>query len=177
MTPSYGKQWGRFADAYLMAAEALVRELEREEADLDEPQTRLDYLVFPTVYLFRHYVELRLKEIIEGGLSLLNDPTAWQMNHDLKYLWALTRKILSQVYPNDSVSDLDCVERLILQIHSVDPGSFGYRYPTDPSCKQYDLGLERISIKQFANGMAKIGTFLGSASFGISVYLDHKHSA
>jgi hypothetical protein len=174
--PTNERQWGQFADTYLITTKALVRDLERDESHLEETGTRVNYLVFPILFLFRHFLELRLKEIIERGKCLLDDPSKWERNHNLIYLWGEARKILSSVYPEDSVNDLECAELLIHQVASVDSDSFAFRYPTTKSGEDFDLGYESISIKQFSKGIVEVGTFLGSATFGISVYLRHKHS-
>jgi hypothetical protein len=56
--------WDAYASGYLAAANLLV------ETILEKEQ-RADTLIYPAALLYRHYLELRLKEIIVQGGELL----------------------------------------------------------------------------------------------------------
>ena len=46
-----------------------------------------DFLIYPIVFLYRQYVELRLKEIIKEGLILLEEGNAFPKHHKIWELW------------------------------------------------------------------------------------------
>ena len=57
-------KWEVYAMGYKIATETLVDKVLSE-------QTNQDHLIYPIVFLYRHYIELRLKEIIDTGVSFL----------------------------------------------------------------------------------------------------------
>ncbi|MCH8318510.1 MAG: hypothetical protein IIA88_08445 [Bacteroidetes bacterium] len=94
-------KWDLYAEGYKLAAELLFEKV-------SEAKSNQDYLVYPIVFLTRHYIELRLKEIILKGKKLLDKkkekpPT----HHDLSSLWFECEKLIIEIWPNDSKKDLN----------------------------------------------------------------------
>jgi hypothetical protein len=72
--------WDLYARGYLEAADHLAnRVLESERG--------LGTWVYPIVFLYRHYLELRLKELIIQGSVLIEAPANLKLNHRLDELW------------------------------------------------------------------------------------------
>ena len=67
---------------YKMAADSLV-------AQIIETGRYQDSLVFPVCFLYRQYIELRLKEVIRSGRRLLDEPGAFPQHHKIQHLWDL----------------------------------------------------------------------------------------
>ena len=81
---------------------------------------RTDTLIYPVAFLYRHYLELRLKEIIVQGRMLLARQSDFKHVHQLDViLWNSVRLILEKVWPNGRTIDLDAVENVILQFHDL----------------------------------------------------------
>ena len=76
--PQTAAQWHRYADGYKEAAERLY-ESWRQLSD--------DSLVFPLVFLYRHYTELRVKELLQAVHHLLDLPTDWKCSTTIQLLW------------------------------------------------------------------------------------------
>jgi hypothetical protein len=55
-----------FAEGYKTAADILVKQVV-------EHSSHQDTLVYPIVFLYQQHIELRFKEIIREGLSLLDE--------------------------------------------------------------------------------------------------------
>jgi len=160
--------WSLYAEGYKSAADFLVKHVKDAR-----PGPR--FLVFPIVFLYRQYIELRLKEIIRDGNRLLDSPEAFPQHHRLDDLWEQCRRILEQVWPEGPAEHLDAVEECIHQFSQVDPTSTAFRYPTDAKGKPSLPGLRQIGLRTLSEVMARIGTLLDGASIGIFVHLDHKH--
>jgi len=160
--------WFLYADGYKRAADLLVEYVK-------DARVEQDLLVYPTVFLYRQYIELRLKELIRDGNRLLDSPEALPQHHRLDQLWEQCRRILEQVWPEEPAEDLDAVEECIHQFSQVDPTSTAFRYPTDRNGKRSLPGLRHINLRNLSEVMARIGTLLDGASTGISVALDYKH--
>lgn len=59
-----GEEWWVYAEGYARGAEILVRHVVDGNRDLD-------FLVYPIVFLYRHHLELALKDLIRGAGDLL----------------------------------------------------------------------------------------------------------
>src|SRR5260370_29182350 len=90
-----------------------------------------DSLVFPIVFMYRHYLELRLKQIIRDGNLFLGNPSIFPKHHQIDRLWRECKVILKQVEPKVLDQDLEAVEERILEFSTNDPGSMAFRYPID----------------------------------------------
>jgi len=164
-----GHPWELYATGYKDAADILAERV-------FETQRHADFLIYPIAFLYRHYLELRLKEIIVAGQALLDHPADFQHVHQLEVLWSSCRKILEEVWPGSPAGDLDAVQNCIRQFSKVDPQSMGFRYPATKDGKPTLANLQHINIRNLQEVMALISSLLEGASTGISVYLDDKRS-
>src|SRR5687767_3139231 len=73
--------WNTFPNGYKQAADKLVDNLESWSID--------DNLVFPVVFLYRHFVELRLKSIVIDLEVISNNPMPREQftKHSLLQCW------------------------------------------------------------------------------------------
>lgn len=133
-----------------------------------------DVLVYPLVFLYRQYLELRLKELIKAGSLLIDKSQRFPKHHSINVLWKQCRKILEEAFPEDSSEDFDSVEDCIKQFSEHDPSSTAFRYPTDKKGKKSLPGLTHINLKIFSEIMDNLASLLEAASTGISYYLDLK---
>jgi hypothetical protein len=126
--------------------------------------------------LYRHYIELQLKNLISSGKSLLDETPEYPRSHDLSKLWAECRPILTRIFGESPTKDLDTVESLINELHSIDPASISFRYPVDrKDDTTIPSSLTSLNLRQCRGIMDKLASFLDGADTGIWVYLDTKH--
>ncbi len=78
------------ADAFKFAGDTLL------DTHLEGGGTAQDALFFPVAYLYRHAIELRLKDIIYIGvqLGLVRAKDVPKKSHNLAQLWGLARKAI-----------------------------------------------------------------------------------
>lgn len=160
-------QWDIYADGYKRAADLLVKYVRSARSGQDA-------LVFPIVFLYRQYIELRLKELIIHGNHLLNIPDEFPKHHKIDQFWRQGRKIMEKMWPNGPAGDLDAVEECIQQFSQKDPSSMAFRYPTDKAGNQSLPGLKHINLRNLAEVVDRIASLLDGVSMGISEYLDCK---
>lgn len=163
--PKDPAQWHRYACGYKEAAE---RVYESWVALSD------DSLVFPIVFLYRHYVELRLKELLQSAERYLDLPREWQSNHKLGELWGCLTKLLPQIFPDEPEADLQNAGRLVRELAEGDPLSFHFRYPETKDGRQHLENLERLDIVSFTDAMRRLSGFLDGASMALSVYTENQ---
>jgi hypothetical protein len=87
-----------------------------------------DFLVFPMAFLWRHYLELALKDVIAVGRRIAGEPWGFPSGHNLMNLWNVARPHVVQC-GNPNAPELVNVEANIREFEQVDPESDGFRYP------------------------------------------------
>jgi hypothetical protein len=160
-------QWDMYADGYKRAGDLLVECVKTAHRDQD-------ILVFPIVFLYRQYIELRLKELIKDGNLLFNIPEKFPKHHKIDELWKRARKILERVWPEGAAEDLDAVEECIQQFSEKDPFSMAFRYPVDKDGNPSLSSLRHINLRNLSEIVDRIGFLLDGATMGISHDLDCK---
>ena len=116
------------AVAFKEAGDKIIKELSRKE-DNRNP----DIFFMPIAYLYRHSLELEMKEIIKLGIRLNlveKDGKLLRVlgNHALHPLWNIVRKIIEQYWQNRSKDDLDAAGRIVQEFHKIDRTGQHLRY-------------------------------------------------
>lgn len=162
-------QWGDCSEAYIngykSAADALITTVLSNERPI------IDHLVYPIVFLYRHYLELRLKELNQEASKLLGKP--WRANpiHDLNRLWVSVRPDLEEIWPNACRDELDAISDLIGQFCQVDPSSTAFRYPLNKNGSKSINNLSHINLRHLKDNIDKISIILDGSSCGIAEYM------
>jgi hypothetical protein len=145
-----------YAVGYREAAEVLVKHV------LDTGY-HTDFLVYPIMFLYRQYVELRLKEIAVLGARLVDatpPPDEVTGGHALEPLWKFCRVVVEKA-DSGPTADLDNAERTLDKLTWADPGSFAFRYATNKNgSRSLPKGLTIIDIARVNEVMSGIGNLL-----------------
>jgi hypothetical protein len=145
------------------------------------------FLVYPIVYLYRHHIELVLKNILVSASGLLDraltqDDRQTLGRHGLLELWQATRPLLNPVCdradnPPFPLAELEGIDSYIRQIHEQDPNGQRFRYatmktkgPSQPGAKVPSprAGLIPINVKIFAQSMEKLIYYLEGVEWWFS---------
>jgi hypothetical protein len=161
--------WDLNASGYLQAAQLLVKAIVNTR---ESP----DAVVYPIAFLYRHYLELRLKTIITEGQELLGQRVELRMDHNLDGLLKTARKIIEEVYSKDPKEPVKAVEECMVQFCNLDRQSYAFRYPADKLGNRYLKDLKLLNVRQLGEVMDRISGFLESVSTGIAAYLDDMRS-
>jgi hypothetical protein len=162
--------WELYTSGYLQAAQLLVNATSNKRGSLDT-------MIYPTAFLYRHYLELRLKSIIVEGGELLRGQGKLPLHHNLDSLWKSARQIIEEVYLKDPREPVQAVEECMEQFCALDLQSFAFRYPVDKSGNRNLREVSLLNVRQFGEVMDRVSSFLESVSCGISAYLNHVRSA
>lgn len=147
--------WMQFADLakhYVRSADALVN------AALNDHML-LDVHVQPLCFLYRHGLELILKDLawkshyLTTGTKIFAQKKCGELGkHQLTRLWRFAneaaRTVLGSDWPLDSNGSRE-VESLLANIEEHDPGSYSFRYPIGIGKKQGKTHpkLENVNIR------------------------------
>lgn len=158
----------RYVIGYKEAADRLVQ-------SLIEESRHIDLVVFPTVFLYRQYLELRFKQILIEGNLLLERSFTLPKHHRLDTLWYECKSLFKQIEPGIKDGEVAGLEACIIEFSTIDPISMAFRYHMDTHDQpSLPPDLKYINIRNLAQVMAKIDSFLDAAYMAISVALEQK---
>jgi hypothetical protein len=137
-------KWQFYVDAYKEAADRLVDQLQEWGSD--------DHLTLPILFMYRHFVELKLKWIV-FHIAWFAGVEAPKVNHDLTGLWKFI------------LGNLDClgggldkkmetgIDGLIKELAILDPSSMTFRYSHNKADQEMPLP-ESLSMEHFKKNIA-----------------------
>jgi hypothetical protein len=161
-----GKAWGAYATGYKEAADVLVHQFLEDWRGKDK-------LTYPIVFLYRHHIELRLKQLIINGQALLHKPVDFEDEHNLVKLWDPCRKILREIWPQEPIATWNNVERLLKEFHKIDSCGMCFRYPvtTKKTGRQPTLpNLNRVGIRHLHEVMQRLASFFEAHLDGVDFF-------
>lgn len=167
--PVGGGNWDTYAMGYKMAGDTLVQYI----ADNNRDQ---DFLVYPIAFLYRQYLELRLKELIFVSSMLLDQDAEIPKTHNLISLWRQARPNFESVWPDaETKGHLAAIEDRIKELCELDSGSYAFRYPEDTRGTATLAGMVHINLKQLRDVIQGISHVLDGSSIGMGEHLNAKH--
>ena len=162
--------WCIYAAGFKHATEILIESV--------KSTYEINTVVFPILFLYRHYIELSLKEVIGYGNYLDEQSKALRDGHDLKSLWTEARACIGKHVCDVHKAELDYVEKLILDIHMIDPTSQGSRYPVvkkrraNGPAPSFSWNSPSISLDELGNKIRAVGEFLDKVTNYLAVAQD-----
>ena len=163
-----GIDFNAYAIGYKQAANFLVERVSQE-------RRYQDTLVYPIAFLYRQYLELRLKQLIHVGYMLLDiPPKEGNLHHGIDKLWKQCRNIMEKIHPEENADDLGDIEKSISEFTRVDPSSTAFRYPADKKGNPSLKCLKHINLRNLAETMDKIAALLDGAALEIDLLLQDK---
>ncbi|HLO71802.1 MAG TPA: hypothetical protein VK167_13070 [Flavipsychrobacter sp.] len=156
-----------YADGYLHGANALVDQCYQDH-------TLNDILIYPMVFLYRQYIELRLKEIIFGLKYCLGDDPSFPKHHKIDILWKDFKFLYKSIGEENNSDVLNNGGRLINELSQIDPLSMAFRYPVDKDGND-TIKLKRISISNLQSVINKLANLLDAISDQVAYYKDIKN--
>jgi hypothetical protein len=136
------------------------------QADKQNP----DDLFCPIAYLYRHHLELMLKELVHLGIHLgsLKDCEGILGGHNLHKLWNKAKQLIKEVWPDSPNDDLNAVEKRILEFHKLDPTGQAFRYARDKDGAPHLQGApQRIDLNNLKAVVDSFSKFLDATYTGI----------
>jgi hypothetical protein len=165
-----------FAISYRMAAQVLVKSI---RGGGDEA-----FLFYPVVFLYRHHVELMLKNLIvafdDPGVQFTQaseiteaQRTALLHGHSLQKLWDHLRPAVQALGNAVPTETIEGVNHYIQQLNEIDPGSTNFRYATKIHETKAALESKQRSqaptdLRAFACAMECLSDYLGGLDSYVS---------
>jgi hypothetical protein len=117
------------------------------------------YLVFPVVFLYRQYIELRLKETIIMGMRINGETHGFPQHHYIDELWKHARRYMEQVWP-EVAEAYEAFGALVNEFSALDPKGMAFRYPVDREGELHLPEWSVINFRHLKQTMDRIGNLL-----------------
>ncbi len=169
----FHRWWGfesLYANGFKAAADLVVQGYDSAKT----PPYR-DELFFPVAYLYRHYLELKMKELLRYGTELHRIVVDHEITegHNLYKLWNATRNLLQDRWPGADPSPLKAMETVINEFHQADKSGQEFRYPTNLAGHPHLQNVpDHVSLSNLKATMDCIYHFLDCCSMDLSESLD-----
>ncbi len=161
--------WDLYAVGYRDAANILAKHI-------TETENHLDTVLYPMLFLYRHYVELRCKWIIIYGSEYLGEPKLPETIHPFHELWTEARGVICRVWDQPGTSEsLVQLDEVIAELSFIDPRSTSTRYPVEKDMKTRSIAsLKWLNPGVIKSVMVEVASDLDAACTGIKCYLSDR---
>ncbi|NYA15555.1 hypothetical protein [Serratia fonticola] len=159
-----------YTEGYRQAAEILISHIDASGRDQD-------FLVYPVLFLYRHHIELLIKQIIGLALQLADEPDKYQYkkdNHNLNTLWPLAQKLILEVDECYRPSDFKIVKEVVKELHHADERATDFRYARRNDGTRSLEGIHYINTRRFGEKMGRVSDLLDAIDNGLQYLLDCK---
>ena len=156
--------WLYYGEGYKLTIELIEKHI------LLEDNSNQDFMIYPYCYIVRHYIEIRLKEIVFEGNKIIDEEVDFKLNHDLSKLWMKSQEVLKKVWKQDFQKAPDNISQFVNQFHSIDVKSDSFRYPID---KNGNINLDRteeINFRQLCEIVNEVKFYLDGITDGLAVF-------
>jgi hypothetical protein len=141
-----------YANGYKVAADQLVsRKI--------PPEWRARGLIYPIVFLYRHHIELQIKQIIYLSRVIDGDHDERERGHDLPLLWGFAEKALYKFWPAEHHAHLKRVGLYLAGYERLDPNAEAFRYPLTKSNEASVGALRDIDLERLSDGVDRLSAF------------------
>ncbi len=162
--------FGVFAESYHLSAKKLAEDMLSRRFSVYEP--------YPMIFLYRHSIELHLKNILFSSAILANykdiDGLTDRIDktHNLSFLLDKVRDILFRLFPENiwlkSFLD-DKLTPIVKEYMDIDSGSFSFRYPTNSQGQCSTKPNICINVESMYKNLEPILEGLDAIDMGIEI--------
>jgi hypothetical protein len=99
-----GDSWMQIIGGYKDAADILVD-------NITDNRSSPDFLCYPIIFLYRHFLETLLKITIRYGYRLLDRKKDFTATHNIVYLWNECRCIIEKTFSDQDSETLDAIKK------------------------------------------------------------------
>ena len=142
-----------YAEGYLYAGDLLASHVATTGYDHN-------LLIYPIALLYRHHIELELKNIINTGGSLV-DKKRNTVTHNLDMLWKWAKPIIRTASATSDPPEFAEMDKVVSDFTQIDVNGDAFRFPNRTTGDKTLDGLEHMNIGQLSQTLHRLGRFLG----------------
>ncbi len=165
-----GNRWNACLQSYISFYELARYYLESANALIEitfSNNSKLDVYVYSAVFLYRHSVELYLKELIWMSNFVLSRGKTFPKKHDLMELWRSLKNNATSLLTSDfplKEDEVQYVETTLEEIMKYDSESDAFRYPLDKKMQRPLSNVNHINVKSLHERFKQIHEYFDRLS-------------
>ena len=163
-----------YAVAYWSAGDILVKDA------LESDKDKRDGLFYPICFMYRHFIELTLKQLIIHaeafyekteiiGYELQKYTKPKKELESIHSLEILVKRLIDVLTCISEGHFDDEIKKIILEFHAIDPVGQTFRYPTNRKHEKSFSQVQNFNIATIKTGINKVAQYF----MGIDTYLGH----
>ena len=152
---------------YKKAADSLVERIIKDRAEID-------YLIYPVVFLYRHHIELQLKNLLELNVRLHESEEKVPATHKIKNLWPRVKGYYRKINNSNNQEEIKFVDRIMDELCTIDPESMSFRYSKMKDGKLPNENLKRINVEVFSSVVGKVSDVLETFEYELNANIKSK---
>jgi hypothetical protein len=153
----WGSRWTLYSLGYKEAADRLVESVNAGEG-------RQDMLVYPIVFLYRHYLELSIKELTRELWDLRGEADALVHDHQLMAMWSKLFELVDAQWPSPNAlvhePDRTAALEVIRAFTEHDRTGDAFRYPVFRDGTGTLRKVDEVNILRFQREIGRVVTVL-----------------
>lgn len=165
-----------YAKGYRKAADHLVKKFLSS-------RSHGDYEGYPIVFLYRHVLELHLKNIIYQGARLrklkkiVDQPEKLYPIHKLTKLSEKANHTINILFLDEDLKKfMERVKQIAKEFDEIDPVSYSYRYPINNKGEYSTENHQIVNIESISKNLYEIFNGLKAIDFGFNINIDNEKS-
>jgi hypothetical protein len=165
-----GNRWNACLQSYISFYELARYYLESANALIEitfSDSSKLDVYVYSAVFLYRHSVELYLKELIWMSNFILSRGKTFPKHHRLMELWQVLKNNATSLLESDfplNRNEVRYVESTLEEIIKYDPESDVFRYLLNKKMQRPLSNVNHINVKSLYERFNQIHEYFGRLS-------------
>ena len=132
-----------------------------------------DFTLLPIAFLWRHCIELSLKEIIALGRCMDGEPWSFPEHHRLGELWRTAKPYVITCGPANA-PEIGNVESNIAEFEKIDPSAQGFRYSLNRAGDRSLNAPDLVNLRGLHDAMVPLANFLSGVSSVLQDRLDSR---
>ena len=133
-----------YAEGYKIAGDLIIDYVKKNRIEQDA-------LIYPMVFLYRHYIELVLKDIIKDSRKIFDEKVEFPETHKISSLWQIVKGYLRRTKDLNNTKDIESVDKIMEEFAIQDPDSMSFRYPEDKKGNELLSNLNNVNLRQIAD--------------------------
>ena len=162
-----------FSMAFKEAGDKIVKEILRDDDGMPA-----DIYFMPVAYLYRHSLEIKLKQIIRLGSDLNLMDYDRKLNsmmgkHQLHPLWNYAREIIENHWLDGEKKDLNAAGKIIQEFHRIDYSGQKFRYSKTRTGNNTLRNMpESVDLTHLQDVFEAVFNFLDGCEMGLNEAVD-----
>lgn len=154
-----------YADGFFDGGHAIVK-------DVLNGNFKVDVLVYPAAFSFRHGIELYLKHFYQLLAEWNHTSPDYPKNHTIQALWGHISAGLTKLGKLKNVDKIARAGELIAAFCEIDPSGQVFRYPEDIKGNRHLTELRIINLRVLGEGMTELQSYFVDWQYSLEAHIE-----